>query len=194
MNRVIDFYTPSVYGVGYVGEGKYSNKTHPEISKKWRGMLQRCYSEKYHREKPTYISCSVHPDWHNFQNFAEWYEENYRSGFSLDKDILVKGNKIYAEKTCCFVPQEINQMLTKANNLRGDLPIGVTKNGKGFLAQISIKGVTKPLGTYATPEEAFQAYKEAKEYYIKKVAYEYCPRLSLKIFKALINYKVEIDD
>lgn len=43
--------------------------------------------------------------------------------------------------------------------------MGVTKEGKKFKAQITIKGRTKRLGSYATLEEASAAYLEAKRKY-----------------------------
>lgn len=60
-------------------------------------------------------------------------------GWALDKDILVKGNKIYSPETCCFVPQEINNLFTKRKSCRGTLPIGVKyiKENKKFSASFS---------------------------------------------------------
>jgi len=34
-----------VYGVGYIGQGKYKSKTNTFHT--WRSMLRRCYSEVY---------------------------------------------------------------------------------------------------------------------------------------------------
>ena len=48
--------------------------------------------------------------------------------YHLDKDILVKGNKVYSPETCCFVPQEINSLLVTSVRSRGDQPIGVSYN------------------------------------------------------------------
>ena len=60
-------------------------------------------------------------------------------GWQLDKDILIKGNKIYSPDTCCFVPSEINNLFVGCNKSRGSLPIGVTFNKrlKRYVAQIS---------------------------------------------------------
>ena len=45
-----------------------------------------------------YLDVTVCEEWHNFQNFAKWFYENYYeiSGekMRLDKDILIKGNKM----------------------------------------------------------------------------------------------------
>lgn len=108
-------YEPRAYGVGYIGEGKYKpleNEKPTRSYSTWQHMLMRCYSEEYQIKKPSYVDCSVCNEWHNFQNFAEWYEENYYeiSGekMQLDKDILFKGNKIYSPDTCIFVPIKVN--------------------------------------------------------------------------------------
>ena len=107
-------YHPAVYGIGYIGEGEGEKGRVYNI---WKKVLQRCYSKEYHIKKPTYIGCSVVKEWLNFQNFAKWYKKNYKpetmEGWHLDKDILVKGNKIYSPETCCFVPADINSLLLK---------------------------------------------------------------------------------
>ena len=188
---------PIVYGIGYSSVGKYSQKEHRSAYRKWQGMLERCYSEKYHIKKPTYIGCSVSKDWFNFQVFADWfYDETngYKEGYQLDKDILIKGNKIYSPETCCFVPQEINTLLVKGDSKRGNLPIGVRKNHNGFQARLSINGNLKNMGTYSTQEEAFSVYKKEKESYIKNLADEIKNNITPKVYDALINYIVEITD
>ena len=43
-------------------------------------------------------------------------------------------------------------------------------------------------------EEAFQAYKQAKEQYIKEVAEEYKDKIPYRLYEAMMNYEVEIDD
>jgi hypothetical protein len=104
----------SVFGAGVVGDGKYKATENGKITKAysvWRSMLQRCYDEKVHRQFPNYIGCSVAVEWHDFQVFAEWFEVNYpKDGkdYQLDKDHLVKGNKIYSADTCCFLTLQQN--------------------------------------------------------------------------------------
>jgi hypothetical protein len=192
----------SVHGVGFVGIGKYKvsfKNIHTKYYTCWRGMLERCYCKKFHSKKPTYIGCSVADDWHNFQNFAKWFDENYNpetmQGWQLDKDILVKGNKIYSSETCCFVPNNINALFTKSNSSRGKYPIGVCKciNGK-YLAQITKNSKQTGIGYYSTIEEAFQVYRVAKEKYIKEVANKWKGLITDKVYEALINYQVEITD
>ena len=164
-------------------------------------MLRRCYSDEFQKKQPAYIGCSVCEEWHNYQNFAKWYEENYYEvdgeRMELDKDILVKGNKIYSPTTCVFVSQRINKLILKRENARGETPMGVFK-GEGsvsFESYCKTGGKVKVrLGSFNTSEEAFQAYKEFKEQYIKQVAEEYKDKIPTKLYNALRNWKVEITD
>ena len=131
-------YERRYYGIGYIGEGKYKvseNGEHNKCYYTWKSMLGRCYDEKFKEKNPTYKSCKVCDEWHNFQNFAKWYYDNYYEvegeRIHLDKDILVKGNKIYSPENCIFVPERINTLFTKNNSKRGESVIGTTPvNGK----------------------------------------------------------------
>lgn len=200
-------YEPSVYGVGYIGEGKYKCKENGKttrVYKTWHGILERCYDNKCHEKHPTYIDCKVSEEWHNFQNFAKWYEENYYEiegqKMHLDKDILVKGNKIYSPETCIFVPQTINLLFTKRQNYRGKSVIGTSPvNGK-YLVKCHLinlktgKSKQKNLGYYNTQEKAFEVYKYYKEKNIKQVADYYREQIPEILYNILYNYEVEIDD
>lgn len=161
-------------------------------------MLCRCYSHKYQEKKPTYIGCYVCEEWLSFSNFKEWFDNNYREGYQLDKDILVKGNKIYSPETCCFVPQEINQLLIKCNGSRGQHPLGVSYHSQlnKFQVRMRISNIGKNLGLFNTANEAFQAYKTAKEAHIKEVATEYYTKgkINERVYQALMKYEVEITD
>lgn len=196
--RIKNPFHKSVFDVGYFGVGKYSWKTHTKIYNTWIGVLERCHSNKYQEKRPTYIGCIVSEEWYNFHNFAEWADKNYNpktmQGWHLDKDILIKDNKAYSPETCCFVPNEINVLFTKRQNYRGECPIGVSKFGDKFRADLTISNKKVYLGLFSTPEEAFQVYKTAKETHIKQTAEKYKNKISEKTYQALINYKVEITD
>lgn len=161
-------------------------------------MLQRCYSHKCHEKYPTYIACGVHDDWIYFCNFKNWFDINYVKDFCLDKDILVKGNKIYSPETCCFVPQEINTLLVKSNGSRGQHPLGVSYHSQRnkFQVRMGISNIGKHLGFFNTANEAFKAYKTAKETHIKEVATEYYTKgkITERVYQALMKYEVEITD
>jgi hypothetical protein len=180
----------SIFGIGFLGVGEKFCKKKKGL---WKGMFGRCYSEKTRKRYPTYKGCTVAEEWHNFQNFAKWYEENWKpwmdNTWHLDKDILVKGSKVYSPETCCFVPQEINVLFTK-HNTNNNCPQGVRKSGNKFTSRFN----QIHLGTFNTPEEAFQAYKTAKEKYIKEVADKWRGKITEQTYEVLINYKIEITD
>lgn len=85
----------------------------------WTSMLRRCYSSKYHIEKPTYMRCTVCSEWLLLSNFKKWFDLNYVEGFQLDKDILITGNKLYSPDTCCFVPHYLNILITSERVNKG---------------------------------------------------------------------------
>lgn len=171
-----------------------------ESYKTWFNMIRRCYdSKKKEQVKGVYDSCSVCKEWLLFSNFKKWFdnpENGHQEDYQLDKDILVKGNKIYSPETCCFVPREINTIFTKADKIRGNLYIGVGTYKDKYTARLSRYGKDVWLGYFNTEYDAFIAYKKAKENYIKEVAKSYheTGRISSKVYVAMINYTVEETD
>lgn len=192
-------YEKRYYNIGFIGEGICDVKD--ESFYVWYRMLQRCYDEKYYSKEMTYEEAIVDNEWHNFQNFAEWYYKNYYyyngEKLFLDKDILIKGNKIYSPNTCVFVTRDINNLFTKRDNDRGNLPIGVTelKDGrnKPYLAQLNKKN-RRIRKSFDNIDEAFKWYKNEKEKYIKEVADNNKEFIPNKLYEAMYKYKVEIDD
>lgn len=201
-------YDRSIYGVGYIGEGEYKiweNDKTTKVYDTWQSMLKRCYSEKYHKKRPTYIGCEVYEEWYNFQNFAKWYYDNYYEvegeRMHLDKDILVKHNKIYSPETCVFVPKTINLLFVKNDKNRGESAIGtsLTEYSK-YRVQCHLinpktgKSKNEYLGYYDTELEAFEVYKHYKEKNIKQVADYFKNQISERLYNGLYRYEVEIDD
>lgn len=189
---------PSVYGVGYFGIGKYKRKD--KSYNKWFSLMGRSYCKDIHSRQLSYEKCTVNERWYNFQVFGEWFEKNYNpetmQDWQLDKDILVKGNKHYSPETCCFVPHEINSLFTNRERDRGALPLGVTKYCKShkYIARVYKNGKNSELGSFDTPEEAFQAYKVAKEKHIKEVADKWKNLITPRVYQAMYEYQVEITD
>ena len=194
---------PSFCGKGFIGIGKYGIKDEKAYSL-WQSLLVRAYSEKYHKKQPTYKDVEVCKDWYNFQNFAEWcYSQKFFNAkddkgkpYQLDKDILLKGNKIYSPEVCCFVPSVINNIILNSTKTRGKMPLGVLYDArvKKFKSLVRVNNTSTHLGNFNTPEQAFQAYKVAKESYIKEVANLWKDRIDARVYKSLIGWEISIED
>ena len=192
---------PSVFGKGYMGEGEYKAWGGTKLTKEystWFGMLTRCYDEKFHKKQPTYRGCTVDEKWHNFQVFAKWFEENYNpetmQGWQLDKDILVRENKLYSPETCIFVPQAINSMFTSSGKSKRDLPTGVYYLRGRYQVSTPTNDKSTYVGFYKTEEEAVAIHKIAKEKYMKEEADKWKPYIDSRVYEAMYNYQVEITD
>ena len=103
---------------------------------------------------------------------------------------------VYCPEKCCLVPNLINDIFTKKQNKRGKYCIGVYKNGKLFGTSLRVKNKPQYLGSYATEQEAFVVYKEAKEDYIKQIAKEEYSKgnITKQCYNAMMNYSVEKTD
>ena len=80
---------------------------------------------------------------------------------------------------------------------RGEHLIGVYwhSKGKAFRAQVNKnKGKPEHLGFFKTELEAFNAYKKAKESFIKEQANKWKSQIDERAYNALMNYEVNIDD
>ena len=200
--EIKDPYSPSVCGVGITGT-KYPPSINGRNTKEyglWKRMLERCYSDDFKKKRPTYEGCKVSDNFKSYEYFYEWCQNQIGfnvEGWHLDKDLLVKGNKVYSENTCVFIPQEINSMLVKSDKKRGEYLIGACwhKKGKAFVATVNKnKGKSEHLGLFNTELEAFNAYKTAKESFIKEQANKWKSQIDIRTYNALMNYEVNIDD
>lgn len=188
----------SVYDVACIGVGEHGTLINGKLSKAydvWHSFLRRCYWKDYHASEKSYKNITVVKEWHNFQNFAKWFYNNYdfeiMKGWDLDKDILCPECKIYSPETCCFVPAEINKFFCKSRLKTSTLPIGIKMNGSGFQAAINV-GETKRIGkTFKLLVDAELFYKTEKEKYAKILAKKWKNLIPEEINNKLINYKVE---
>jgi len=187
---------PIMCGIGYRGSENVDCKLEPYL--KWHDMLNRCYNEKFLERQPQYVGCTVCTEWLNYMNFKVWYDQNKIDGASLDldKDILFKGNKEYSPATVALVPHEINTLFINGKKNRGDLPLGVhfDKSKGKYRAEMSFMGEQIKLGTFDSAEVAFARYKEYKEDFIKDMAEQYKDEIPYKVYEAMLNWKIEIDD
>lgn len=143
--------------------------------KRWRCLIQRCYSEKFKHKNPNYNDCTVCEEWKYLSNFIKWVDSqpnrNWENEF-LDKDILVKGNKVYSPNTCVFISRSINNFTTDRRNYSGEYETGVTlKDGK-FRGRCNnpFTGKEEHLGIFATEAEAHKAWQAKKHEYACQLA------------------------
>ena len=200
--KVKDHYSPSVFGVGITGT-KYPTNEGGVNTKEyalWKNMLKRCYSDTCKKKQPTYEDCEVSENFKYYEYFYDWCQNQVGFGnqdWQLDKDLLIKGNKVYSEDSCVFIPQEINSLLVKCTASRGEYLIGVCwhNTNKAFRAMVRRnKGKREHLGYFKTEIEAFNAYKQAKEAFVKEQANKWKSQIDERAYNALINYTVEITD
>ena len=209
---------PSVYGHGYLGVDKEGNvpkmselkdgkSVHTWEYNKWMNMLRRCFDDKYKEKYPTYKDATCCKRWLCFANFLEDFEilkNEYNwsedETLNLDKDILHKNNKVYSLENCVLVPDWINMLFVNNDAKRGDCPIGVSyhEQSKKYQARCNVDGKKTGLGLYDTIEQAFNAYKIAKENEIKRVADDCVLKGFItqdsRLYNAMMGYQIGIDD
>lgn len=155
--------------------------------KTWTGIIDRCYRPGHEVKFKAYADCSVCKEWKYFSNFKKWFDENYIEGFDIDKDILIKGNKVYSPEACCFVPRVINLIFAKNKTRKSNLPRGVKykKYGNRYSAEISIDNKNKLIGYFKDVDSAAEAYNQARKEYISEIADRYKNVLKPEVSKAL---------
>jgi len=201
---VKDYLLPTICGVGYLGIGDYKCQRINEYGKRantpeyevWNGMLKRCYNKEWRDKqgRQSYEGVTVCIEWHNFQNFAKWFNENKPEGdYALDKDLKIIGNRQYSPESCTFLPVRVDSLFTGTMDDR-DLPRGVhfCKNKKKYIVQlhkgdVTAKGNPKQtyLGAYTSKDDAIRAYREAKIEVVSKVAEEYKDVLDPVVYQNL---------
>lgn len=160
----------------------------------WCNMLKRC-REGAKNPKSSYFGC--YHDFNDFHEFSEWCQSQIGfdvEGYQLDKDILVRGNKVYSKDTCVFVPKEINSAFIRREQERGDCPIGVCWSRGKYVAQVRNGSTHRNLGYFDNKLDAFYAYKEAKEQHLKSCAELYKGRIDHRVYLTLLNYRVKETD
>lgn len=203
---VKDYLLPTISGVGYLGIGTHTSKSYVDGEIKnnaayevWNGMLKRCYNKDWRTKqgRTSYDGVTVAPEWHNFQNFAEWYEDNKPNydNCHLDKDLKIIGNRVYSSEACTFVPVQVNSLFTGTKNDR-DLPRGVhfCNSKQKYIVQVHVGEVTESgeakqsyFGAYSALDEAISVYGRVKKAHCKGIAEKYRDFLDDAVYYNLVN-------
>jgi hypothetical protein len=113
----------------------------------------------------------------------------------LDKDLLIRGNRVYGPDTCIFVSLLVNSFMTESTASRGEWPIGVhwQKASEKFVAMCRNPFASKNeyLGRYDTPQQAHQAWLTRKLALAKLLAAEQDdPRIAKALIERYENYQL----
>lgn len=152
---------------------------------RWRNMFDRCYNENRSDRNLSYSSCEVCEDWYSFKSFRDWMTGQNWQDKHLDKDLIVKGNKIYHPSRCLLIDRELNMFLSNISNYKGYTKAKNRK--KKYRVQISVNGKNNYVDSFYTKEEAIECYKDAKRKLIQEWANKY--KLDNIIYNALIRLK-----
>jgi hypothetical protein len=165
-------------------EGEKTIWTCPYYST-WRGMLERCYSDRRLKARPSYEGAKVHKPWLRFSNFRSWMMQQQWIEFTddeecniekkqLDKDLLSGGKrgKLYSPETCVFVSRCSNMFLIDGKKARGLLPLGLSKDGNKYRSQVNNPFTRRRdhLGMSTSPEIAQAFYISRKKELARELA------------------------
>ena len=163
-----------IYGVG-VNDADYVVAWRDKVTGKhiqcpyytcWQNMIQRAYYQRHKDKRPTYQDVAVCEEWHSFMNFRSWMEQQDWQGKQLDKDILVRGNKVYSPETCVFVSSLVNSFMLDCGATKGQYPTGVyfNKASSKLMAYCCnpFNGTREYLGLFLCPQEAHLTWKKRK--------------------------------
>lgn len=181
-----------------INEKKYPTQINGKNTKGygiWLAMITRCYNKKCQTKHPTYVGCSVSDNFKSYSFFHEWCQSQNGfglDGYHLDKDILIRNNKVYSENTCVFVPREINLFFCDSRAARGEFPIGVSfyKARGNYTAECTVNGKRKSLGYFTSPQEAHAVYKTFKENLCKEIANKWRSQIDSRVYDAMMVWSV----
>ena len=141
---------------------------------------------------PQYEDCAVCTEWQlDRQSFIDWICKNYytvptNEQIDLDKDILVKGNRIYSPKTCCFVPHSIN-LEFQTNNI---YPMPMRRDDGKY--QITDNRCKVFIGVNF--DDAIQKYIDHRKKELANLAEKYKDMIPNNVYEAIKYRELTIDD
>lgn len=201
VNEVKDPLTPTVFGIGFLGIGrvKTTGGVGRRLSGVWTQMLTRCYAEDSDHY-PYYggDGVTVCEEWHNFQNFAEWYlgQFNFNPAFQVDKDLRVAGSRVYSPDTSSLVPSQVNSVLARCGGLVGTdnhmLGIQYIDRLKKYRVYVGDGcGGGQYRGLCETLEAAQKLYCRIKNERVREVAEKYKEVLHPQVYNNLMAFSMK---
>lgn len=188
-----------VYGFGiHDYTGPFKNQ---KVGNAWYNMLKRCYDKKLHStsRNRSYQECSVDDSWKFSSDFCKWSFSQrgfYYPNSSLDKDILVPGNKTYGPDNCSYIPYEINNSLTFNTSKRGNYPLGIMKvrenkeGNKIYQVGVNRGDLGRLIKSFDNIDEAVEFYKKEKSAHLSYLADKYKEWLENNVYETLKNYHI----
>ena len=173
----------SVYGVGFLGIGPHATSKNNIKNKTydiWCKIIKRCYCEtdknyRYYGAKGIKVS----EEWHCFQNFADWFENNKKQDHDLDKDI--SGGEIYSKEKCIFVHKKINLLIQTSKIMK------IKKTNKNTFKTLEVTNGKNKYTIYKTLKEAERATKKSFINRIKNTIRKEKIDIDLKVLKLIFK-------
>lgn len=192
-------YEPTVAKVGYMGEGEYvgsSNTNRVVEYTAWCNILNQCYNPNNN-----YYSAyggegyTVSKEWHNYQNFARWYNENKYEIEGHDVRVAYKlsKSKVISPKTTVFAPMCIIGLLRRSGGITYR---SCSNNYIVVLHYTKLNGENHTLycGEYCTERKAKMVYKKKREELVRTLAEEYIECIPSTLYRYMKKYKVDVND
>lgn len=178
-----------------VGVCDISTKGFEKEYSAWSNLIRRTSGMV---KTTAYVNATCSDDWKVFSSFLrdlklmKGYSTFLNNDWALDKDLIVFGNKHYSKDTCVLVPREINNLLVRKESSNIGCKVGVHWSSKKemYVAQLSVKTRRLYIGAFRNEEEAFQAYKKAKETYIKEVAEKWKVEIDDRVYNTLMSWEL----
>jgi hypothetical protein len=125
-------------------------------------MRDRCSPNAVGKPRVYYYESGIRvcDEWKDFDTFKEWaLKSGFEIGLSIDR---IDNEKGYSPDNCRWANAcQQSQNQRKRSTAKHSRFKGVKRNGCKWVARISANKVRKWLGTFATEEQAAEAYNRA---------------------------------